>query len=139
MQHGAGFVVQGGLKPAPEEDRSMKRSILVVDDERSITDTLVMILTEAGFDARGAYNGLDGAMQARDQCPNILLSDVLMPKMDGIQLAIEVLKACPETRVVLISGQAATADYLERARSRGYEFEFLPKPLEPEELLAYLG
>jgi DNA-binding NtrC family response regulator len=139
MQRGPGFVVQGGLKPAPEEDGSMKRSILVVDDERSITDTLVMILNEAGFEARGAYNGLEGATQARAQCPNILLSDVLMPKMDGIQLALEVLKACPETRIVLISGQAATADYLERARSQGYEFEFLPKPLEPEELLAHLG
>jgi DNA-binding NtrC family response regulator len=117
----------------------MKRSILVVDDERSITDTLVMILKEGGFDARGAYDGLDGVVQAQAQCPDILLSDVVMPKMDGIQLAITVLKACPETRVILISGQAATADYLERARSQGYEFEFLPKPIEPEELLAHLN
>jgi DNA-binding NtrC family response regulator len=96
-----GIVVQGGLKPALlEEDGSMKRSILMVNDERSITDTLVMILNEAGFEARGAYNGLEGATQARAQCPNILFSDVLMPKMDGIQLALEVLKACPETRIV---------------------------------------
>ena len=116
----------------------MKRSILVVDDERSITDTLVAILQEGGFDASGAYSGLDGAEQARARCPDILLSDVFMPKMDGIQLAIEIRRACPATRVVLISGQAATADYLERARAQGYEFEFLPKPIEPEELLARL-
>ncbi|MBV9181784.1 MAG: response regulator [Acidobacteria bacterium] len=117
----------------------MKPSILVVDDERSITDTLVAILNQNGFTASGAYNGLDAANQVRESCPDILLTDVVMPKMDGIQLAIGVRSACPATRIVLISGQAATADYLERARTQGYEFEFLPKPIEPEELLERLA
>jgi DNA-binding NtrC family response regulator len=116
----------------------MKPRILVVDDEPSITDTLVLILNQSGFQAAGYYDPTDAAEQAGSYRPDILLSDVIMPKMDGIQLAAAVLAQCPATRVVLISGQAATADYLERARSQGYEFEFLPKPIEPEELLERL-
>jgi DNA-binding NtrC family response regulator len=116
----------------------MNPTIVVVDDERTITDTLVAILNQSGFEARGYYSAVDAAKQAGARCPDILLSDVVMPKMDGIQLAIAVLAACPTTRIVLISGQAATADYLERARAQGYEFEFLPKPIEPEDLLDHL-
>jgi CheY-like chemotaxis protein len=116
-------------------NRSMKRTILVVDDEQSITDTLVAILNDGGFEATGLYSGVEAAKHARSHCPDILLSDVVMPKMDGIQLAISIRSSCPATRIVLISGQAATADYLDRARANGYEFEFLPKPIEPEELL----
>lgn len=116
----------------------MNPTILVVDDERSITDTLVAILNHGGFQATGSYSPLEAVEHARIHCPDILLSDVVMPKMDGIELAISVRDACPSTRIVLISGQAATANYLERARAQGHEFEFLPKPIEPEELLERL-
>lgn len=116
----------------------MRPTILVVDDEHSITDSLVAILNQNGFDARGAYNGEDAAEDARELCPDILLTDVVMPKLDGIQLAVAVRQSCPATRIVLISGQAATADYLERARAQGHQFEFLPKPIHPEELLRCL-
>ena len=116
----------------------MKPTILVVDDEPCITDTLVSILNQSGFEATGYYSAVDAVKDTRVLCPDILLSDVVMPKMDGIQLAVAVLGVCPTTRIVFMSGQAATADYLERARAQGYEFEFLPKPIEPEELLDHL-
>lgn len=111
----------------------------MVDDERNITDTLVAILNQSGFQAVGAYDGIEVTKLVRGKCPDILLTDVVMPKMDGIQLAIAVRDACSATRIVLISGQGATADYLERARAQGYQFEFLPKPIEPEELLERLS
>jgi len=61
-----------------------------------------------------------------------------MPNVDGITLAISAHRTCPTTRIVLISGQASTVDYLEHIRSESYEFEFLPKPIHPAELLKCL-
>lgn len=110
-------------------------TVLVVDDEHTITDSLVAILNQSGFEATGLYSSIDAAEYARTACPDILLTDVVMPNLDGIQLASSVLNSCPTTRIVLISGQAATADYLDRARAQGYEFEFLAKPIHPVELL----
>jgi CheY-like chemotaxis protein len=117
----------------------MKPTILVVDDEPTITDSLVTILNQSGFDATGVYSGVDAAERARTACPDILLTDIVMPQIDGITLAASVLHCCPATRIVLISGQAATADYLERAQAQGYQFEFLPKPIHPRELLNRLA
>jgi CheY-like chemotaxis protein len=58
-----------------------------------------------------------------------------MPDMNGIELAVRVQRECPGTRVVLFSGQAATADLVQQARAAGLQFELLPKPLHPEQLL----
>jgi two-component system response regulator HydG len=117
---------------------AVKTSILVVDDESSIVDSLVAILNENGFDAVGANNGLDAVDKVSGNCPKILLTDIAMPKMDGLQLAIKVRQKCPSTRILLISGQSATVDYLEQAKAQGHNFEFLPKPIEPDDLLERL-
>lgn len=117
---------------------AMKPTILVVDDENSIVESLVAILNQSGFDAVGANNGLDAVHNVSNNCPNILLTDVAMPKMDGIRLAITVRQKCPSTRILLILGQSATVDYLEQARAQGHSFEFLPKPIEPDDLLERL-
>jgi CheY-like chemotaxis protein len=112
--------------------------VLVVDDETLIADTICQILVRSGFRAQAVYSGRDAIEAARRLSPDILLSDVLMPSIDGVETAIEIRKFCPETRVVLISGQAATVEILSRARARGHEFELLPKPIHPTELLKHL-
>ena len=61
-----------------------------------------------------------------------------MPGMSGIELAIQFRKNFPQCKVLLFSGQAATANLLEDARSDGYEFEVLAKPIHPADLLAKL-
>jgi CheY-like chemotaxis protein len=112
--------------------------ILVVDDEVLIADTIVQILNRNGFIAEAAYGGAQAIEMARRACPELVLSDVLMPHIDGVEVAIQISQLCPDTRIVLFSGQAATLEILSRARARGYTFELLPKPIHPTQLIQHL-
>jgi CheY-like chemotaxis protein len=115
-----------------------KPRVLVVDDERVIADTLAIILNQHGFDATAVYTGTGAVEQARSAHPDLIISDVIMPDMNGIEAAIQIRKFLPGCKILLFSGQAATADLLENARSQGHEFEILAKPVHPQDLLAKL-
>ena len=120
------------------EVNSPSPRILVVDDEKVIADTIVQILNRNGFIAEAAYGGEEAIEKAKRHCPELVLSDVLMPSVDGVEAAIQIRKHCPDTRIVLFSGQAATVEILARARERGHTFELLPKPIHPTELIKRL-
>jgi CheY-like chemotaxis protein len=115
-----------------------KPRVLVVDDERVIADTLSTILNQNGFDASTAYSGVTAVDRAREIRPELVISDVIMQDMNGIEAAIRIREILPGCKILLFSGQAATADLLERARSQGHEFEILAKPVHPQDLLAKL-
>lgn len=121
----------------PHSETHMPR-ILVVDDEVLIADTIVQILNRSGFIAEAAYGGTEAIEAARRSSPELILSDVLMPKVDGVEAAIAIQQFLPETRIILFSGQAATVEILARARQRGYTFELLAKPLHPSKLIEHL-
>ncbi len=112
--------------------------ILVVDDEKVIADTIVQILNRDGFIAEAAYGGEEAIEKATRHCPDLVLSDVLMPQVDGVEAAIAIRRNCPDTRIILFSGQAATVEILARARERGHDFELLPKPIHPTQLIKHL-
>ncbi len=112
--------------------------ILVVDDEILIADTIVQILNRNGFIAEAAYSGSQAIDLAARHCPELVLSDVMMPHVDGVEAAIAIREQCPDTRIVLFSGQAATVEILARARERGHNFELLPKPIHPTQLIKHL-
>lgn len=112
--------------------------VLIADDERLIADTLGLILKQAGFEAETVYNGQKAVEAARNHCPDVFLADVVMPGMTGIDAAIEIRAMHPACRVLLLSGQAATADLLHDARMRGHHFEVILKPVHPSQLLARL-
>jgi DNA-binding response OmpR family regulator len=112
--------------------------VLVVDDEYLITDTICAILNRNGFEAAGAYNGQDAMEAALKLMPEVVLSDVLMPRMTGVELGIQLRKKLPGTRVILLSGQSATAEAVQRAEAQGYSFELFSKPIHPDELIARL-
>ncbi|SRR5579875_2826703 len=115
-----------------------KPRVLVADDEQVIANTLAIILNQAGFDARAVYSG-EKAVEAIDTFrPDMLISDVIMTGMTGIEAAIIVRSRLPQCKVLLFSGQASTADLLEKARAQGHEFEILAKPVHPTDLLAKL-
>lgn len=116
-----------------------KRRVLVVDDEQVIADTLSIILNKAGFDASPVYTGTAAVESARATRPDLIISDVIMPDMNGIEAAIQIRSFLPSCKILLFSGQAATADLLESARAKGHEFEILAKPVHPQDLLAKLG
>ena len=120
----------------PEIDAKPK--VLVVDDERVIADTLAMILNQSGFEARAVYSGEKALELARTFEPDMLISDVIMADLNGIDTAIRIREELPRIKILLFSGQAATADLLEKARTQGYEFEILAKPVHPQDLLTKL-
>lgn len=116
----------------------MSRKVWVVDDERLVADTVAAILVRNGYEATAMYSGVSALDNAGNGCPDVLLSDVVMPKVNGVEAAIEIQKKCPAVRVLLFSGQAATSDLLRNAEDRGHHFELLLKPLRPEDLLSKL-
>ncbi len=115
-----------------------KPKVLVVDDERVIADTLAMILNQSGFDASAVYSGEKALELAATLQPDMFISDVIMADVNGIDAAIRMRAMLPHIKILLFSGQAATADLLEKARSQGYEFEILAKPVHPQDLLTRL-
>jgi CheY-like chemotaxis protein len=119
-------------------ETAQKPRVLVADDERVIADTLAMILNQSGFQARAAYTGEKALEMASDFQPEMLISDVIMAGLNGIDAAIRIREILPSIKILLFSGQAATADLLEKARAQGYEFEILAKPVHPQDLLAKL-
>ena len=115
-----------------------KPKVLVADDERVIADTLAMILNQSGFEARAVYSGEKALELAGSFVPDMLISDVIMADLNGIDTAIRMRALLPGVKILLFSGQAATADLLEKARADGYEFDILAKPVHPQDLLAKL-
>jgi CheY-like chemotaxis protein len=109
--------------------------VFVVDDEHLIALTIAAILRSEGFDAKCFCAPLEALQAARLDTPDLLISDVNMPLMSGIELAIQLKKDCPNCRVLLFSGQAATTDLLRAARTKGYDFDLLSKPAHPTDLL----
>ena len=122
----------------PANGQPGKPRVLVVDDERVIADTLSTILNQNGFDASPVYSGISAVDRAREIRPELVISDVIMQDMNGIETAIRIREMLPACKILLFSGQAATADLLERARAQGHEFEILAKPVHPQDLLAKL-
>jgi DNA-binding NtrC family response regulator len=84
-------------------------------------------------------NPLDALIAARLKAPDLLISDVAMPGVSGIELAIQMRAQYPACKVLLFSGQAATMDLLEDARAQGHDFDLLQKPIPPTELLSEVG
>jgi len=116
-------------------ENSPRPKVLVADDERVIADTLAMILNQSGFVARAVYSGEKALELAESFVPDMLISDVIMADLNGIDAAIKIRALLPSIKILLFSGQAATADLLEKARAQGYEFEILAKPVHPQDLL----
>jgi CheY-like chemotaxis protein len=127
-----------GEKKAFGASDGNRRRVLVVDDESLIADSVAMILNRSGYSAIARYSGTEALESVREECPDIIVSDVVMPDFNGIQLAKAVRSLCPNARIVLFSGNVDTATLLDGASIEGYFFEILAKPIHPVELLRAL-
>ncbi len=116
----------------------MPKTILIVDDERGIADTLCAILKHAGYEAIAVYNAGDALETLRTTKVDLLLSDVIMPGMNGMELAVHTRQHYPLTSILLISGNAATQEIVMEAESKGHRFELLAKPVLPKHMLAHV-
>jgi CheY-like chemotaxis protein len=121
------------------EQGACRRRVIVADDEETVATTLAIILNQAGFEARAVFSGEQVIELIDSFQPEMLITDVVMSGMTGIELAITVRSRFPDCKILLFSGQAATADLLEQAKTHGHEFEIVAKPIHPSDLLAKLG
>ena len=112
-----------------------KQRVLIADDEKNIADTLALILHFLGFEATAVYSGEAAVETAVQFLPDILISDVVMGELSGIETAIRISRMLPQCKIILFSGQAATADLLSQAGSDTYKFEILTKPVHPQALV----
>lgn len=109
--------------------------VYVVDDEAAISATLTAILNNAGFRAVGFTDPLKALEAAQFEAPGFLISDIMMPEMNGIELAIRFKSDCPKCKILLFSGHVDTASLLASATQQGHDFEVLPKPFHPTQML----
>jgi DNA-binding NtrC family response regulator len=118
-----------------------KNRLLVVDDERVIADTLALSFSSAGYEARAVYSAEQAIslLSIAEWLPNLAVIDVRLPGMHGIDLAILMKAEYPQVHVILFSGQAATADLLDLARSQGHVFDVVAKPVPPREILELIA
>lgn len=128
-------IVPVGEAPTFHEFKFRPR-VLVVDDETSIADTTATILSMSGYEAMAAYDGDDALEAALLAPPHLVITDVVLPGMNGIELAITIQRVFPDCQIVLFSGQASTVDLLAAAGSAARRFTLLSKPVPPEHLLA---
>ena len=118
---------------------SGKTVAFVVDDEDVIASTLELILLSRGFAVRSFVDPTDAAEAALTEKPDFLLTDVMMPNLNGIELALKVREVNPDCCVLLFSGQASTSDLLTRASEQGHRFDILAKPVHPLDLLSKIS
>jgi CheY-like chemotaxis protein len=108
-----------------------KPKVLVADDEPVIADTLAMILNQSGFEARAVYSGEKAIELAESFQPEMLISDVIMGGVNGIDAAIRMRALLPGIKILLFSGQAATADLLEKRAKTATSSTSSPSPSIP--------
>ena len=113
--------------------------VLVVDDEPLIANTLVAILNKQNYAATAAYNAGEALAIAKIIPPDYLITDILMPRMTGIDLAIAIKESIPDCKVLLFSGHANAIHLEDDHRCAAYDFPMLSKPIHPDVLLANLA
>lgn len=116
------------------EDKTIVR-VIVADDEAIIADTLAMILNRNGYEATAVYSGEQAVEEAKKQAPDMLISDVVMRGITGIEAAVLIREFAPNCRILLFSGQASTFDQIYGGEAKWVEFEILAKPIHPQHLL----
>jgi DNA-binding NtrC family response regulator len=116
--------------------KSTHARILIVDDEPRIADTLALIFQHAGYLASAAYSGEDAWSCMAAHRPSLVITDVVMPGLDGVELGKRIRASYPDCQVLLFSGNADTQTILNAAEQQGYTFEVLAKPVSPPQILA---
>ncbi len=116
--------------------KNKRVSVFVVDDEPIIALILGTILHSRGFQVEHFVSPVQALESARIAAPKLLISDIQMPELSGMELAIQVQALNPACRVLLVSGHALNLDQLRKtAKEWRDDFTILLKPIQPRELL----
>jgi CheY-like chemotaxis protein len=125
--------------PRPETSTTQRPTVLVVDDEENIARTLSMVLNRHGYHTEVAHNGEVAVELARRFKPDWVLCDILLPGINGIQAALQILELYPECPIILMSGNNDSMELLRQARSDGHYFDVMTKPFHPRDLIEKLS
>ena len=109
-----------------------KAAILVIDDEKAMRDSCCQVLTKEGYQAETAVDGDTGLQKIRELKPDLVLVDLKMPGMSGMELLEKVADIDPNIVCVVITGYATIESAVEAMKRKAYDF--LPKPFTPDEL-----
>jgi DNA-binding response OmpR family regulator len=111
--------------------------ILVIDDDHLVRYALTKVLHRSGYDVVTASDGNRGMTVFRDESPDIVITDIIMPEQEGIETIAMLRHERPEVKIIAISGggRIRNVDFLEMARSLGAD-DVISKPFEAEELLS---
>jgi DNA-binding NtrC family response regulator len=112
-----------------------ERKILIVEDEKVIADTLGQIVHVSGYDVRVVYSAEAALDIVSGWSPNLAVLDVMLPAMNGIDLAFKLMQGHPACQILLFSGAPAVESIVQKARNEGYDFEILAKPVHPNVML----
>lgn len=109
--------------------------VFIVDDEVVIASTLARILRSQGIDTTSFSEPLKALEAARSQAPSLIISDMSMPEMSGMDMAVQMREECPDCKVLLMTGQGSSREMLDYAKDHGHRFCIMAKPVYPSELL----
>ena len=113
----------------------MPKKILIVDDEPALVEMIVMVLTEKGYEVIKATNGQEALQVLFDGKPDLVLLDVVMPKMDGWQTCSRIRDFSSTVPIIMLSGKRMTEDDVVRGLDYGAD-DYLLKPVGSKELVA---
>ncbi|MCG8687327.1 MAG: sigma-54 dependent transcriptional regulator [Desulfobacterales bacterium] len=115
----------------------MYPAVLIVDDESTIIESLEGILSDDGFEVMHAYNGYEALKKIETDSPDIVLLDIWMPGMDGIDTLKEIKKTSPNLPVVMITGHGSIESAVDATKSGA--FDFLEKPLSIDKVMVTIN
>jgi DNA-binding NtrC family response regulator len=116
-----------------------RKLVFVVDDEPIIAETLATILKLHSYDTASAHSAEEAIALCRALRPDAVISDVVMGKMNGIELAYHLSATIPECKVLLVSGNVLTDSLLEQSPAAAVDFPLLAKPVHPQMVLDFLA
>jgi CheY-like chemotaxis protein len=113
----------------------VKPLLMILDDDNAVRHTWTIIFRQQGYKVVPVDRGEAAIDAARDEAPDLLLADIHLPDMSGIEAARRVRQIAPACHVLLISGDSDSSEALDAARAQGVTFEVLPKPISPTDLI----
>lgn len=110
-----------------------KRKVLIVDDDKDIVTIVSTILSGRGWEITAAYSGREALEAVTSQKPDIILLDIMMPEMNGIEVLKRLKKIDANARIIMITAFGDVESYLDSMELGAYEY--INKPFETDELL----
>jgi DNA-binding NtrC family response regulator len=122
----------------PKAQTGHRGVLLVVDDDKAVADSLAFMLRHAGYQTHAAYSVRQAAADATTLRPDLLVADILLPDGNGIELAVQVHKMLATCKILLFSGDVGSNTLVNQSRAKGHNFQFVEKPIHPQDLILKL-